>query len=138
MTAPRRVLAAVFLYSLALLLYELLLTRLFAVVLFASFAHLALALALLGTGVGAIAQHLRPSLVPEQGLERRLGWLGIALGVTVIGAVLAVLWFPLLQVPEGVRDQFQDTSSHKAELLHQGWFSALLPVLASQIGRAHV
>ena len=29
------------------------------------------------------------------------------------------------------RSQFQDTSSHKAELLHQGWFSALLPVLAS-------
>ncbi|MFT5684915.1 MAG: hypothetical protein ACI8RZ_005860, partial [Myxococcota bacterium] len=38
----------VFLISGSLILYELLLTRLFAVVMFAQFAHLALALALLG------------------------------------------------------------------------------------------
>lgn len=126
----RRVLAAVFLYSLCLLLYELLLTRLFAVVLFASFAHLALALALLGTGVGAVAQHLWPSLVPEKGLERRLGWIGIGLGVSTVLAVLAVLHFPVLQIPEGTLDSYQDTSARKAELLHQGWFAALLPVLA--------
>ena len=62
----RRVLAAVFLYSLCLLLYELLLTRLFAVVLFASFAHLALALALLGTGVGAVAQPMVTPAPPRR------------------------------------------------------------------------
>ncbi|MDP2306760.1 MAG: hypothetical protein Q8P18_12115 [Pseudomonadota bacterium] len=126
----RRVLAAVFLYSLCLLLYELLLTRLFAVVLFASFAHLALALALLGTGVGAVAQHLWPSLVPERGLLRRLGWIGLGLGVSTVFAVLAVLHFPVLQIPEGLLTTYQDTSANKAELLHQGWFAALLPVLA--------
>ncbi|MFN7144256.1 MAG: hypothetical protein ACK4YP_10795, partial [Myxococcota bacterium] len=119
----RRVLAAVFLYSLCLLLYELLLTRLFAVVLFASFAHLALALALLGTGVGAVAQHLWPSLVPEKGLERRLGWIGIGLAISTVIAVLAVLHFPVLQIPEGTLDDYQDTSAKKAELLHQGWFA---------------
>ncbi|MES2638048.1 MAG: hypothetical protein V4850_01140 [Myxococcota bacterium] len=126
----RRVLAAVFLYSLCLLLYELLLTRLFAVVLFASFAHLALALALLGTGVGAVAQHLWPSLVPERGLERRLGWIGLGLGVSTVLAVLAVLHFPVLQIPDGPLTTYQDTSSKKAELLHQGWFAALLPILS--------
>jgi hypothetical protein len=126
----RRVLAAVFLYSLCLLLYELLLTRLFAVVLFASFAHLALALALLGTGVGAVAQHLWPSLVPERGLERRLGWIGLGLGISTVLAVLAVLHFPVLQIPDGPLTTYQDTSSKKAELLHQGWFAALLPILS--------
>ncbi|MDP2313973.1 MAG: hypothetical protein Q8P41_13785 [Pseudomonadota bacterium] len=129
-TSGRRVMAAVFLYSLCLLLYELLLTRLFAVVLFASFAHLALALALLGTGIGAVAQHLWPSLVPAQGLERRLGWIGIGLGVSTVLAVLAVLHFPVLQIPDGPLTAFQDTSSKKAELLDQRWFAALLPVLA--------
>lgn len=127
----RRVLAAVFLYSLCLLLYELLLVRLFAVVLFASFAHLALALALLGTGVGAVAQHLWPSLVPERGIERRLGWIGLGLGASAAAATLAVLHFPVLRVPEGTLTAFQETSFRKAELLDQGWFAALLPVLAT-------
>ena len=77
----RSLTAAAFLLSFNLVLFELLLTRLFAVVLFAQFAHLALALALLGIGFGAILPHLRPKLLPDEGLERRLAWLILLQGV---------------------------------------------------------
>ena len=130
MSDLRRVAAAIFLYSLALILFELLLTRIFAVVLFASFAHLALALALLGIGVGAVLQHLRPSLVPAEGLQTRLGWIGLGLGLSAVLAILAALYFPLLEIPAKPPDTFQETAGIKDQLLRPGWFAALLPVLA--------
>jgi hypothetical protein len=69
---------AMFLTSFSLILFELLLTRLFGVVLFAQFAHLALALEMLGISTGASAQHLFPWLVPD------------LLHATALGAPLAV------------------------------------------------
>ncbi len=124
------VVLAVFVVSLSLVLYELLLTRLFAVVLFAQFAHLALALALLGIGVGAIAQHLWPSLVPRHCVERRLGWLAMGLAVSVLVAVLATLYFPVLKAPDIPPSNYQERAGIREELLNPGWFMALLPFLA--------
>lgn len=121
---------ALFLQSFALLLYELLLTRLFAITLFADFAHLALALAMLGIGVGAIAQHLRPSLVPDKGLLQRIGWLGMLQAGFTLLAVLAAIRFPVLRELEVPPVTYQDRSSLKDDLLDPVWFAALLPVLA--------
>ncbi len=121
---------AVFLQSLALVFYELLLTRLFAVTLFADFAHLALALAMLGVGVGAVAQHLRPSLVPAEGLSKRVAWLGLLQGALTLVAVIAAIRFPVLRESESIPITFQDRSSIKDDLLDPVWFTALLPVLA--------
>ncbi len=135
--APLRPLAtAAFLLSFALLLYELLLTRLFAVVLFADFAHLALALALCGIAAGALAQHLRPSLIPETGLERRLGLLSLVQGALTLAAVLAVLYFPVLKYLETPVEGYQDRSYIKDDLLNPWWFAALLPVLAAPFASA--
>lgn len=129
---PRTRLAlAVFAASFSLLLYELLLVRLFAVVLFADFAHLALALALLGIGVGAIAQHLRPSLVPTDAVERRLGWVAMVQGVLIFLAVVAVIRFPILKMWEKVPETYQDRSHLQDDLLDHTWFALLLPVLAA-------
>src|SRR5260370_25964105 len=50
---------AVFLMSFAALLLELGLTRIFSVVLFYHFAFLAISIALLGLGAGAVFAHLR-------------------------------------------------------------------------------
>jgi hypothetical protein len=130
MTPIRTLAAALFLQSFALILYELLLTRLFAVTLFADFAHLALALALLGIGVGAMAQHLRPSLVPERGLERRLGALALLQAVFTLVAVLAAVQFPVLRELETPPVTYQDRSHIKDDLLDPVWFAALLPILA--------
>ena len=53
-----------------LLLYELTLTRVFAVVLFSDLAHLSLSLAMLGVGLGALVQHPPPPCAPTTSPRR--------------------------------------------------------------------
>ncbi len=78
--------------SAALLAYELLLLRLFSVLMWYHFASLAIALALLGLSVGAVAVALRPGLVP--GAPAR-GALLFGLGVLlVLGLLVLVRWNP--------------------------------------------
>jgi hypothetical protein len=120
---------ALFLFSFSLVLFELVLTRLFGVVLFAAFAHLALGLALLGISLGSVLQHMFPRLVPDEGLERRLGWLALAQGLTTLLAVVCTLSFPLTTQFEQHPDGFGERSSITWELIDPAWFSALLPVL---------
>ena len=124
------------LISFALVLFELLLTRLFGVVLFAQFAHLALALALLGIGVGATLQHLWPNLMPDRDLERRVGWLAILQALLTVGAVLAVLHFPVVTQWDDPTQNYQERSAIKDDLLDLNWFAALLPVLAAPFAAA--
>ena len=78
--------------SAALLAYELVLLRLFSVLMWYHFASLAIALALLGVSVGAVAVGLRPGLVP--GAPAR-GALLFGLGVLVVlGLLVLVRWNP--------------------------------------------
>jgi len=128
-TSHRPLALALFLFSFSLVLFELVLTRLFGVVLFAAFAHLALGLALLGISLGSVLQHMFPRLVPDQGLERRLGWLALAQGVTTLVAVICTLSFPLTTQFAEHPDGFGERSTITWELLDPVWFSALLPVL---------
>jgi len=121
---------ATFLLSFNLVLFELLLTRLFAVVLFAQFAHLALALALLGISVGAILQHLWPQLIPDEGLERRLAWIVLLQGVFTLLAVVATIEFPVTVQFDRPPVTYQERSHIKDDLLDPAWFMALLPVLS--------
>lgn len=121
--------AALLLYSLCIVLFELLLTRIFAVTLFAQFAQLALALALLGISAGATAQHLWPSLMPAVGLRRRLGLAGIALALTTLGATLAALYLPVLDLPKEIPDTYQDTSFIRDQLLRTPVFILLMLIL---------
>ncbi|MFT4624367.1 MAG: hypothetical protein ACI8PZ_003026 [Myxococcota bacterium] len=129
LSRPAAVAAAMFLLSFGTLLFELALTRLFAVVLFASSAHLALAIALLGISVGAVVQHLWPSLLPERGLERRLAWLGIAQAVSVLVAVGAAVRFPLTEQFAQPPESFGERSSIAWDLIDPVWFTALVPLL---------
>src|SRR5215467_12611132 len=68
----RTVVLAVALVSFASLLLELGLTRLFSVVLFYHFAFLAISIALLGLGAGAVFAHLRRDWL-ERGSVSKLG-----------------------------------------------------------------
>jgi len=134
---PRRRLSlATLLCSFSLLLYELLLVRLFAVVLFADYAHLALSLALLGIGVGAILQHLRPGLIPADRVESRLGWLALVQALLLLVGVIAAVRFPVLKMWETPPVTYQDRSHIQDDLLDYGWFAALLPVLAAPFAAA--
>lgn len=119
-----------FLFSFGLVLFELLLTRLFAVVLFASFAHLALALALLGISVGALIQQFWPETLPEQGLEKRLGWLSIGMSATTLLAVLFTLEAPITLQGDTSPLDFGERSIISWQLLDTKWFIALLPILS--------
>ncbi len=115
--------------SFVLVLLELVLTRLFAVILFASFAHLALGLALLGISLGALAQHLWPNLVPTERVGDRLAaWL-VALGASTVGSVVLALLLPVtVQSAEPPRD-YGERSAIAWDLVDPVWFVVLLPVL---------
>ncbi|MBX2797720.1 MAG: hypothetical protein KTR31_08635 [Myxococcales bacterium] len=132
MLTPRAATAAtMFLLAFALVLFELVLTRLFGVVLFASLAHLALALALLGISVGALLQHLWPSLVPDEGLEERLGWIALAMAAATVLAVLFTVTVPITVQFEEPPEHYGERSSVSLSLVSPVWFSVLMPVLAT-------
>ncbi|MFT4621883.1 MAG: hypothetical protein ACI8PZ_000535 [Myxococcota bacterium] len=129
---PRSIAVAVFLISASAILFELGLTRLFGVVLFASFAHLALAVALMGIAAGAVAQHLRPSLVPAEGLEERLGWVALAQVITSLLAVAVALAVPLtVQDDLPPADFVRSRLNVKWDLIQPWAFAALLPALTA-------
>src|ERR1022692_3703665 len=65
--SPRGTALAIGLMSFSALLLELGLTRLFSVVLFYHFAFLAISIALLGLGAGAVFSHLRREGLGERG-----------------------------------------------------------------------
>ncbi len=84
-----------FFVSFSLLLFELVLIRVFAVVLFAAFAHLALALGMLGTTAGALALVAFPGLVPEERAGPRLSLLAAFQGLAAAVSVAIVTRLPL-------------------------------------------
>src|ERR1700733_15530419 len=86
-TSPWSATIAVALMSFAALLLELSLTRLFSVVLFYHFAFLAISIALLGLGAGAVFAYLRRRWLAQW----RVGQLGARLWVVNGSFLLAVL-----------------------------------------------
>ena len=133
---PSSLFISIFFLSFSLVLFELLLTRIFAIVLFAQFAHLALALALLGISIGAIAQHLYPTILPDNGLEKRVAFLCLGQAVTSFVAIYCALHFPVIEQFDVAPTTLGERSSVKDNLLNPFWFSALLPVLTIPFGIA--
>ncbi|MEL6343095.1 MAG: hypothetical protein AAFV53_08160 [Myxococcota bacterium] len=124
-----RLIGAIALLSFGLLVYELALTRLFAVVLFSDLAHLALSLAMLGMGVGALLQHLFEPLRPPRLLQAASG-LTLAQGAAIVLATACVLYFPLLSTPSGPPAPWQVRVMMRAETLQWEWFVLLIPILS--------
>ncbi len=86
-TNPVRALGpAIFLVSLAILLVELLLTRIFSVVMFHHFSFLAVSLAMLGLGLGGLLVNLLPRVFRADNVERLGPYLCIGFAVTLIVA----------------------------------------------------
>src|SRR5205085_1357608 len=78
--------------TLATLVLELALTRIFSVVFYYHFAFLAISVALFGLGAGGVCSYV--ITVRRGDLYRKLGMLAVAGSVAVIGA----LWFVLSRV----------------------------------------
>src|SRR5215471_3363273 len=89
-TSTRSALVAVALMSFSALLLELGLTRLFSVVLFYHFAFLAISIALLGLGAGAVFAHLRRVWLARWTVSQ-LGTALCAVNAAVILGVLEVV-----------------------------------------------
>jgi predicted membrane-bound spermidine synthase len=99
---PPRRLAGVFLVSLATLMLELTLTRLFSATMFYHFAFLAISLALFGSGASGVFVYLaRPRL--DAASAGRLMGLGCALfAASTLGALVVILAHPLSPFSPGL------------------------------------
>ena len=85
---PLRVLAAVALVAAATLALQVLVTRIFAALLYYHFGFLAVSLALLGVGAGALLVYLQPARVQRWPLEASLARWSLALA----GSVVVAAW----------------------------------------------
>jgi len=103
-TSSRTQFAAIFIISVAVLAYQVLLTRLFSVMLYYHFAYAGISLVMLGLTIGAVHVYVHP----DRFTTARLGqeWAQAALLFSLTG-VLAVMWFiyspgslpPIVAVP---------------------------------------
>src|SRR5215472_15411974 len=88
-------LVAVALVSMASLLLELAMTRLFSVVLFYHFAFFAISVALLGLGSGGVFAHIRRDWLRRIEMSRLGAWLCILNSICILGALEVVLHTPV-------------------------------------------
>ncbi|HVG90338.1 MAG TPA: hypothetical protein VNB54_02505 [Alphaproteobacteria bacterium] len=91
----RNIMLAVALVSLASLLLELALTRLFSVVLFYHFAFFAISVALLGLGSGGVFAHIRREWLERFELRALGAWLCLLNSICILAAVEVVLHTPV-------------------------------------------
>ena len=85
-----------FIVSCSLFVFELLLTRLFSVVLVYHFAFFAVSIALFGLGAGAIFVQLFPKYYMEDTVLRQLTFSSLALGLAMLCPVYFLLRFNLM------------------------------------------
>jgi spermidine synthase len=79
------------LISLAAMLLELSLTRLFSVVLFYHFAFLAISIALLGLGAGGVCAYLRRERLAQVETQRVIGWAAVIASIATVCVLELVL-----------------------------------------------
>ncbi len=89
-------LAGLFLVSLATLMHEILLTRIFSVTLWYHFAFMAISVAMFGTALGAILVYVLPSLFPPERTRERLAASALLFALCAVGGFVACLRIPTL------------------------------------------
>src|SRR6516165_7388205 len=97
MTAKRAtpaVYGGLFLVTLATLIFEILLTRIFSITLWYHFAFMAISVAMFGITIGALVVHLRPGWFPPEKLRQRLAESALGFGLLVVISVLVHLFCP--------------------------------------------
>ena len=107
MPAPpqdRAHLPAIFAISLALLAYQIVLTRVFSVIFYGHFAFFGISLAMLGLTVGAVRVFLDERRFAAAALPENWAATAFAFALSSVAAVLSLLYLPLI-VPGGLRLQ---------------------------------
>lgn len=87
--------AGLFCVTLATLMYEIVLTRIFSVTMWYHFAFGAISLALFGMTVGALLVHLQPHRFPDEQVPRRLWAFSLAFGISIVVCFVAQLLVPV-------------------------------------------
>ena len=103
MTMPsppsRPVYAGLFLVTLATLTYELVLTRIFSVMIWYHFAFVAVSLAMFGLSVGAVLIYIRSRTFPEDSTERQLFSSALLFGASIAVSLPVLIWLPKFLFP---------------------------------------
>ena len=82
--------------TLATLMLELLLTRIFSVTMWYHYAFVAISLALFGMTVGAVIVHVAPGWFPREAVLRRMALAAWLFGVSAVLALLGYLAVPFV------------------------------------------
>src|SRR5918994_6795576 len=92
--ASRSVYVGLFLITLATIMYEIALTRIFSVATWYLFAFVAISVAMFGMTVGALVVYLRPAWFPALDVSRGLGVSALLFGVAIVLSLLTQLAVP--------------------------------------------
>lgn len=94
--ASRRTVLGLFAVTLATLMLQILLTRIFSVTLWYHFAFMAVSIAMFGMTAGAIWVHLRPAAFPESLASTQLARYALGFAISTVVCFVLHLYVPLL------------------------------------------
>jgi hypothetical protein len=86
--------AGLFVITMATLMYEILLTRIFSVTMWYHFAFVAISVALFGMTVGALIVYLQPERFPDDRVKERLTQASLAFSVAIVVTFITQLSIP--------------------------------------------
>lgn len=86
--------AGLFVITMATLMYEILLTRIFSVTMWYHFAFVAISVALFGMTVGALVVYLNPERFPEERVKERLSQSSLLFSIFIVLSFLTQLSIP--------------------------------------------
>src|SRR5215207_2880023 len=86
--------AGLFMVTLATLMYEIALTRIFSVTMWYHFAFVAISVAMFGMTVGALVVYLKPAWFPLEGVRRQLALGSVLFPILVVASFLTQLSIP--------------------------------------------
>ena len=96
MTATKGTFIGMFAISMASLMIEILLTRVFSVTLYYHLAFMAISLAMFGMTLGALIVHFSPGSFPPERVHHQLVWSSILFGIFMILSLIAHLFAPMI------------------------------------------
>jgi len=91
--------AGVFLITLATLMDEILITRIFSVTMWYHFAFVAISLAMFGMTLGGLRVYQHPNIYSGAGAKRQMARCALWFGVSAVASVLAQLFVPFASHP---------------------------------------
>jgi hypothetical protein len=93
-SVKKQVYAGLFMVTLATLMYEILLTRIFSVTMWYHFAFMAISIAMFGMTVGAILVYLCPDFFSREKAQYHLSLSSLLFSITIVGSIIVHLIVP--------------------------------------------